>query len=49
MPTPRPSCTLPGSAGIVEDCLSAFFSSLMVDLQGAQMSFMSLAILPGMG
>uniref|UniRef100_A0A383VV08 Uncharacterized protein n=1 Tax=Tetradesmus obliquus TaxID=3088 RepID=A0A383VV08_TETOB len=37
------------SAGIVEDCLSAFFSSLMVDLQGAQMSFMSLAILPGMG
>eukprot|EP00882_Tetradesmus_deserticola_P011787 GHRQ01012473.1.p1 GENE.GHRQ01012473.1~~GHRQ01012473.1.p1 ORF type:complete len:218 (+),score=58.84 GHRQ01012473.1:180-833(+) len=36
------------SAGVVEDGLTRFFSSLKVDLQGVQMSFMSLATLPSM-
>jgi hypothetical protein len=38
-----------GSARIVEDALTKFFSGLTLDLQGAELSFMSLTILPGAG
>lgn len=37
----------PGSARIVEDGLTKFFNGLMLDLQGAELTFMSLNIIPG--
>lgn len=43
-------CLLPtGSARIVEDELGRFFNGLMLDLQGAELTFMSLTIAPGAG
>lgn len=37
------------SARIVEDALTKFFNTLCLDLQGAEMTFMSLNIIPGAG
>jgi hypothetical protein len=39
----------PGAARIIEDDLTKFFSGLKLDLQGAELSFMSLTINPGAG
>jgi hypothetical protein len=33
----------------VEDDLGSFFNGLMLDLQGAELTFMSLTIVPGAG
>lgn len=40
---------LVGSAGVVEDALTKFFNKLTLDLQGAELSFMSLAVTSGPG
>ncbi|KAF8054989.1 Serp2 [Scenedesmus sp. PABB004] len=37
------------SASIVEDSLTKFFNTLTLDLQGAELSFMSLTVIPGLG
>jgi hypothetical protein len=48
-PPPPPKKKRPGAARIIEDALTKFFSGLRLDLQGAELSFMSLTINPGAG
>lgn len=38
-----------GAASLVEDELTHFFNHLRLDLQGAEFTFMSLGVIPGLG